>query len=38
MIPWGWAVVMFVFGAWFGLLVVGLLKAVDLPQRREGTE
>lgn len=41
MIPWGWAVLAFVAGCWFGLLIAGLLRAaadVDLPQRREGTE
>lgn len=27
MIPWGFAVLAFIFGGWFGLLLAGLLQA-----------
>lgn len=41
MIPWGWLIIAFVVGAWFGLFIVGLLRAAtksDGPWRREGTK
>lgn len=41
MIPWGWLIVAFVSGAWFGLLIAGLLRAAasgDVSWRGEGTE
>ncbi len=38
MISWGWAVLAFVFGVWFGLLLAGLLRAATGPWKREGTE